>query len=111
GGYLSLVYLTPVIGGWLAEYYLGSKRSVKWGALVMGVGYLLLCFGGEQASPYAVINGQKYEVQVERGSSVLDTKDAKQWVVANGQRLTIHGLPDGSVQLVGDSGTVAQTVG
>ena len=45
GGYLSLVYLTPVIGGWLADYYLGSKRSVKWGALVMAVGYLLLCFG------------------------------------------------------------------
>ena len=46
GGYLSLVYLTPVIGGWLADYYLGSKRSVKWGALVMAAGYLLLCFGG-----------------------------------------------------------------
>ena len=51
GGYLSLVYLTPVIGGWLADYYLGSKRSVKWGALVMAVGYLLLCFGGIRRSP------------------------------------------------------------
>src|SRR5579884_3411994 len=110
GGYLSLVYLTPVIGGWLADYYLGSKRSVKWGALVMAVGYLLLCFGGDQASPYAVINGHKYEVQVERAGSVLDTKETKQWVVANGQKLTIHGLPDGSVQLIADNGRVAQTV-
>jgi len=110
GGYLSLVYLTPVIGGWLADYYLGSKRSVKWGALVMAVGYFLLCFGGQQAKPYATINGQRYEVQVERSGSVLDTKDTKQWVVANGQQLTIHGLPDGSVQLVGPNGQVAQTV-
>jgi POT family proton-dependent oligopeptide transporter len=31
-------------------------------------------------------------------------------VVANGQRLTIHGMPDGSVQLVGDNGQVAKTV-
>jgi len=110
GGYLSLVYLTPVIGGWLADYYLGSKRSVKWGALVMALGYLLLCFGGDQAKPYATIDGQRYEVQVERGGSVLDTKETKQWVVANGQQLTIRGLPDGSVQLVGANGQVAKTV-
>jgi POT family proton-dependent oligopeptide transporter len=110
GGYLSLVYLTPVIGGWLADYYLGSKRSVKWGALVMAVGYFLLCFGGQQAKPYATIDGQRYEVQVERSGSVLDTKESKQWVVANGQQLTIHGLPDGSVQLVGQNGQVAKTV-
>jgi POT family proton-dependent oligopeptide transporter len=110
GGYLSLVYLTPVIGGWLADYYLGSKRSVKWGALVMAVGYLLLCFGGQQAKPYATIDGQRYDVQVERSGSVLDTKETRQWVVANGQRLTIHGLPDGSVQLIGDNGQVAKTI-
>ena len=110
GGYLSLVYLTPVVGGWLADYYLGSKRSVKWGALVMALGYFLLCFGGQQAKPYATINGQRYEVQVERSGSVLDTKETRQWVVANGQNLTIHGMPDGSVQLVGQNGQVAQTV-
>ena len=110
GGYLSLVYLTPVIGGWLADYYLGSKRSVKWGAIVMAVGYLLLCFGGQQAKPYAVVDGQKYEVQVERSGSVLDTKETRQWLVVNGQNLTIHGLPDGSVQLVGGNGQVAKTV-
>ena len=110
GGYLSLVYLTPLIGGWLADYYLGSKRSVKWGALVMAVGYLLLCFGGEQARPYATIEGQRYEVQVERGGALLDSTDTKQWVVANGQRLSIRGLPDGSVQLVADNGQVAKTV-
>jgi len=110
GGYLSLVYLTPVIGGWLADYYLGSKRSVKWGALVMAAGYLLLCFGGQEAKPYATIDGQRYEVQVERSGSVLDTTASKQWIVDNGQHLTIHGMPDGSVQLLADNGQVAKTV-
>jgi POT family proton-dependent oligopeptide transporter len=110
GGYLSLVYLTPLIGGWLADFYLGSKRSVKWGAIVMAVGYLLLCFGGDQAKPYALIDGQRYEVQTERTGSVLDTKNTKQWVVDNGQRLSIHGLPDGSVELLGVNGQVAKTV-
>jgi proton-dependent oligopeptide transporter, POT family len=110
GGYLSLVYLTPVIGGWLADYYLGSKRSVKWGALVMAAGYLLLCFGGDQAKPYATIGGQRYEVQVDRGASLLDSTDTKQWVVENGQKLQIHGMPDGSVQLLSPTGQVASTV-
>ena len=110
GGYLSLVYLTPLIGGWLADYYLGSKRSVKWGALVMAVGYLLLCFGGDQAKPYANIDGQRYEVQVEHGGSLLDSTETKQWVVANGKQLTIHGLPDGSVQLVAANGQVTKTI-
>src|SRR5690242_8355514 len=49
GGFLSLVYLTPVVGGWLADHYLGSKRAVKFGAIVMAVGYFMLCFGGQQA--------------------------------------------------------------
>ena len=110
GGYLSLVYLTPVIGGWLADYYLGSKRSVKWGALVMALGYFLLCFGGQQAKPYATIGGQRYDVQVEHSGSVLDTKETRQWLVVDGQNLTIHGLPDGSVQLVRGNGQVAKTV-
>jgi proton-dependent oligopeptide transporter, POT family len=110
GGYLSLVYLTPVIGGWLADYYLGSKRSVKWGALVMAAGYLVLCFGGQEAKPFAVLDGQRYEVLSAPSASVLDSGQ-KQWVVENGQRLTIHGLPDGSVQLIADNGQVAKTIG
>ena len=43
----ALVYLTPLIGGFLADQYLGSKRSVKFGAILMALGYFTLCFGGE----------------------------------------------------------------
>src|SRR3954462_15127121 len=64
GGFLSLVYLTPVVGGLLADRYLGSKRSVKFGALVMALGYFILCFGGDTAKPHATVNGQRYDVQV-----------------------------------------------
>jgi POT family proton-dependent oligopeptide transporter len=110
GGYLSLVYLTPVIGGWLADHYLGSKRSVKWGAIVMAVGYFMLCFGGHAASPYATIAGQRYDVTVERSGSLLGADDGRQYVEMDGRRLTIHGLADGSVELVAPDGHVAQTV-
>ena len=110
GGYLSLVYLTPVVGGLLADRYLGSKRAVKFGALVMAVGYLMLCFGGPQGAPYATIDGMRYAVSQAPAKTVMGTSDAPQTIVLNGQTLTIHGLPDGSVQLLTPAGSVAQTV-
>ena len=110
GGYLSLVYLTPVIGGWLADHYLGSKRSVKWGAIVMAVGYFMLCFGGHAAKPYVTIGSQRYDVTVERTGSLLGADNGRQYVAVNGRQLEIHGQPDGSVQLVDGAGQVAQTI-
>src|SRR5215212_11409469 len=65
GGFTALVYLTPLIGGLMADRFLGSKRSVKFGAIMMSLGYFILCFGGETAKPHAVIDGQRYQVQVE----------------------------------------------
>jgi len=110
GGYLSLVYLTPVIGGWLADHYLGSKRSVKWGAIVMAIGYFMLCFGGHAATPYVTIGGQRYDVKIERAGSLLGADNGRQYVAVNGRQLEIHGQPDGSVQLVASGGQIVQTV-
>ena len=105
GGYMSLVYLTPVVGGLIADRYLGSKRSVKFGAIVMAVGYFLLCFGGQPAKPYAVIDGQRYAVSEQQ---VAGAK--RQFITESGQHLMIDGKADGSVQLVADNGHVARTV-
>jgi POT family proton-dependent oligopeptide transporter len=40
--YTSLVYLTPVIGGWLADKFLGFKSAVVLGALLMTLGHASL---------------------------------------------------------------------
>ena len=50
GGFTALVYLTPLIGGLMADRFLGSKRSVKFGAIMMSCGYLTLCLGGGEAA-------------------------------------------------------------
>ena len=105
GGFTALVYLTPLIGGLLADRYLGSKRSVKFGALMMALGYFVLCFGGESAKPYATIDGQRYEVQVEKTGG---TK--QQYVIAGGAKLAIRGRDDGSVDLVAADGTAARSL-
>jgi POT family proton-dependent oligopeptide transporter len=42
GSYTSLVYLTPLIGGFMADRYWGNKRSIIAGGLVMAIGELIL---------------------------------------------------------------------
>lgn len=48
GYYTGLVYLTPVIGGLLADKYLGQKRSVFVGGSLMALGQFIL-FGSESS--------------------------------------------------------------
>src|SRR5271157_2102703 len=42
--YTSLVYLTPLLGGFLADRYLGNKIAVIIGAILMAVGHFLTAF-------------------------------------------------------------------
>src|SRR5262249_40291536 len=42
--YTSLVYLTPILGGFLADRYLGNKRAVIIGAVLMAIGHFLMAF-------------------------------------------------------------------
>ena len=54
GSYTSLVYLTPLVGGFLADRYWGNQRSIIAGGLLMALGELLLFFCG---STYASAPG------------------------------------------------------
>jgi len=42
GWYGGLVYFTPLIGGWVADRWLGTKRTVIAGALLMSAGHLAM---------------------------------------------------------------------
>src|SRR3954454_10846845 len=108
GGYTALVYLTPLIGGFLADQYLGSKRSVKFGAIIMAIGYFTLAFGGTPAKPYAVVGAQRYEVVVDHfvDRPTSDPREVRS-LVDNGKKLQIRGNEDGSVSLL-DNGTEAK---
>ncbi len=105
GGVTALVYLTPLVGGLVADRLLGSKQSVKVGAIIMSAGYLLLSFGGPDATPYALVDHHRYEVQVDRVSG-----QDQQYVLDRGARLAVKGHDDGSVSLVAPDGHVARTL-
>lgn len=48
GSYTGLVYLTPLIGGYIADRYWGNRKSIVFGAVIMALGqffmFLSACF-------------------------------------------------------------------
>ena len=55
GTYLGLVYLTPFIGGLLADRILGYRKSIIIGGILMGIGYLGMAVPGESAFYIALL--------------------------------------------------------
>jgi proton-dependent oligopeptide transporter, POT family len=53
GAYTSLVYITPVLGGYLADRYLGQRKAVLFGGLLLAIGHSLMAVegGGGQSDP------------------------------------------------------------
>jgi proton-dependent oligopeptide transporter, POT family len=50
GGYTALVYVTPVLGGILADRYLGARKAVTFGAILLVLGHFGMAFEGPAAS-------------------------------------------------------------
>ncbi len=46
GDYTSLVYLTPIAGGLIADRWLGRRNTLIAGAVVMAIGHFLMAFEG-----------------------------------------------------------------
>ena len=53
GAYTALVYITPVVGGYLADQYLGQRKAVLFGAILLTFGHFFMAFegGGGQTDP------------------------------------------------------------
>ena len=49
GTYLAFVYFTPFLGGLLADRYLGFRRAVLLGGILMASGFFLMATGGYEA--------------------------------------------------------------
>lgn len=49
GAFSALIYLTPVAGGYLADHYLGFRRSVTIGGILFILGYAIMAIPGPHA--------------------------------------------------------------
>ncbi|MFN3726603.1 MAG: peptide MFS transporter [Allosphingosinicella sp.] len=57
GAYTALVYITPVLGGYLADRYIGQRKAVLYGAILLTFGHFLMGFegtGGQDSSTISI---------------------------------------------------------
>ncbi len=57
GAYTTLVYITPVIGGMLADRFLGQRKAVLFGAILLVLGHLGMAIEGEPVTTAAARDG------------------------------------------------------
>jgi POT family proton-dependent oligopeptide transporter len=56
GAYTSLVYITPVLGGYFADRYLGQRKAVVFGGLLLALGHSLMAVEGVGGQDDPTIN-------------------------------------------------------
>lgn len=68
GAYAGLVYALPVIGGLLADRYLGMRKAVVFGAVLLCCGHLLMAYEGQEAVSYAAGSVLSSSITLNDGS-------------------------------------------
>ena len=63
GAYTTLVYLLPLVGGVLADRYLGTRRAVAFGAILLVAGQLTMAVQGAPARQVLDYGGARYSFQ------------------------------------------------
>ena len=65
GAYAALVYLIPVIGGVIADRFLGARKAVTIGAALLVLGHFGMAFEGSGSKQYLDAGGESYLVSAE----------------------------------------------
>lgn len=69
GAYTALVYIMTIIGGNLADRYLGQRKAVTFGAILLVLGHFGMAFEGEGSKEILTYQGQEYQITLDgRGS-------------------------------------------
>ncbi|HEX5262286.1 MAG TPA: oligopeptide:H+ symporter, partial [Phenylobacterium sp.] len=101
GAYASLVYLLPVVGGVIADRYLGARKAVAFGALLLVAGHFTMAYEGSPAVQALDYGGARYEFQVTGRANNRDVKlkvgeATYAYAAAPDGGLDIKGLPAGA---------------
>jgi POT family proton-dependent oligopeptide transporter len=99
GAYTSLVYLMPVIGGFLADRFLGARKAVAFGALLLVAGHFTMALEGEPATQVLTTHGSTYNFQVTGRGAARDVK-----LLVAGQPYAYAAAADGGLDIKGRRG-------
>ncbi|KQW82967.1 peptide MFS transporter [Brevundimonas sp. Root1279] len=101
GTYGSLVYLLPLIGGIVADRYIGTRKAIMFGAILLVMGHGLMAVEGSPAQQVLRTGDQTFAVQmVERDgqnvSQVTIDGQAFDYTTGADGNAVVAGLPAGS---------------
>lgn len=96
GSYTSLVYLLPLVGGILADRYLGTRKAVLFGALLLVAGHFTMAFEGKPTTQTLTYAGQTYEI-----ASKGRMEDLQARIVVAGQPYEFGPAKDGGMEIKG----------
>jgi POT family proton-dependent oligopeptide transporter len=96
GAYTSLVYLLPLLGGFLADKYLGTRKAIAFGALLLVAGHLLMAIEQAPARETLTYQGQTYEFAAEGRQDRRRT-----WLVVDGERYEYGPAAGGGIAVAG----------
>ncbi len=69
GSYTGLVYLTPLLGGYIADRYWGNNRSIIVGGLMMAIGQFLMFASACLVKQSIFTDGGAIDASVDNGAS------------------------------------------
>jgi POT family proton-dependent oligopeptide transporter len=64
GSYTSLVYLLPLVGGVLADRYLGTRKAILFGAVLLTIGQLAMAWTAAPAKETLTWRGHAYDLSI-----------------------------------------------
>jgi POT family proton-dependent oligopeptide transporter len=101
GAYISLVYVMAIFGGSLADKYLGQRKAVTFGAILLVMGHFGMAFEGSGSKQIMTFQGAEYQLTLDgRGG------DAIQIVLSDSGRSVISFNKEASQMLIADPGAV-----
>ncbi|MGD9981417.1 MAG: peptide MFS transporter [Hyphomonadaceae bacterium] len=96
GAYTSLVYLMPLIGGFLADKYLGNRKAIAFGALLLVGGHFMMAVEQAPAVQTLTYQGETYQFDAEGRQNQRQT-----WLVVDGQRYEYGPAEGGGIAITG----------
>ena len=102
GAYTALVYVMTIIGGSLADRYLGTRKAVTFGAILLVLGHIGMAFEGSGSKELMTYSGKEYQITLDgRGGDarqIIKTESGQSYINFGNQTLTVNnasalGLP------------------
>ena len=96
--YTALVYLLPLLGGFIADRWLGSRKAVAFGALLLVAGHISMGFEGPPARQDLIYGGRVYPIAAEgrmddRVAHIVVEGKKYEFGPREGGGITIPGVP------------------